>query len=69
MDGYRLFERGKQGERGREVTLYVMEGLDCMELMVHNGTIDSLWLGMKGQANCVDVIVNYRPHSQDGDTD
>lgn len=46
-----------------------MEGLDCMELMVHNGTIDSLWLGMKGQANSVDVIVDYRPHSQDGNTD
>ena len=42
-----------------------------MELAVGDGTVESLWVRLKGQTNKVDVIVGvyYRPPSQDGDTD
>ncbi|XP_064311904.1 espin-like protein [Phalacrocorax carbo] len=34
MDGYRLFRSDKQGKRGREEALYVVEELECMELVM-----------------------------------
>ncbi|KAJ7409996.1 hypothetical protein WISP_111312 [Willisornis vidua] len=41
-----------------------------MELTVDNGTVQSLWIRMKGQTNNVDIImrVSYRPPSQDHGT-
>lgn len=41
LGGYRLFERDKQGRRGRGVALYVI-GLQWVELLVGNGTIETL---------------------------
>ncbi|KAJ7428099.1 adaptin ear-binding coat-associated protein 1 [Pitangus sulphuratus] len=66
---YRLFRRDRQGRRGRGVAQYVIEGLGCLELTVGNGTVESLWVRIKGQTNNVDVImgVYYRPLSQDSD--
>ncbi|KAJ7399311.1 hypothetical protein BTVI_116089 [Pitangus sulphuratus] len=39
LDSYRLFRRDRQGTRGGGVALYVIEGLECMELTVGNGTV------------------------------
>ncbi|KAJ7404365.1 mitochondrial fission process protein 1 [Pitangus sulphuratus] len=61
----------RQGRRGREMALYVTEGLECMELTVSNDTVETLWVRMKGQTNKVDITlaVYYTPPSQDDDTD
>lgn len=40
-DTYRLFGKARQGTGGG-VTLFVMEGLECMELTVGSGTVESL---------------------------
>ncbi|KAJ7400469.1 hypothetical protein BTVI_105269 [Pitangus sulphuratus] len=42
LDTYRLFRRDRQGRRGRGVTLYAIEGLECMELTA--GIAENLWL-------------------------
>ncbi|KAF4790666.1 hypothetical protein TURU_138215 [Turdus rufiventris] len=34
---------GSTGVTGRGVSLYVIEGLECMELTVGNGTVENLW--------------------------
>ncbi|KAJ7408181.1 mitochondrial fission process protein 1 [Willisornis vidua] len=69
--GYRLFKRDRQGRRGEGVSVCVRERLECMELTVGNGSVESLWVRIKGQTNNVDVIVGvyYRSHSQDDDID
>ncbi|KAJ7412527.1 hypothetical protein BTVI_46127 [Pitangus sulphuratus] len=53
------------------MALYVIEGLECMELTAGNGTLGSLWIRIKGQTNNVDVTVGicYKPPSQDDDAD
>lgn len=58
---------GSSGGIGRaeevEGVLDVMERLKSMEFAVDNGTVESLWVRIKGQVNNVDVIVGvcYRP--------
>lgn len=54
-----------------EVALYEIQGLECTELTVGNGTAESLWVRIKEQTNNANVIVGvcYRPPSQDSDTD
>lgn len=52
MDGYRLFRKDRQGRRGSgghggRVTLCIMEGLECVELTVGNGPVESLWISIK----------------------
>lgn len=51
--------------------MYLMEGMEYMELTADNGTIESLWVIIKGQNNNVDVFVGvcYGPLSQDHSTD
>lgn len=46
-----------------EGVLDVMERLKSMEFAVDNGTVESLWVRIKGHVNNVDVIVGvcYRP--------
>lgn len=53
------------------MVLYVMEGLEGMELTVGSGTLESLWVRIKGQTNSSDVTtgVCYTPFRQDGDAD
>ncbi|KAJ7415274.1 hypothetical protein BTVI_38760 [Pitangus sulphuratus] len=41
LDGYRLCRKDMQGRRGRGVALRVIEGLECMELTVGNGTVEN----------------------------
>ncbi|KAJ7422683.1 mitochondrial fission process protein 1 [Willisornis vidua] len=69
LDSYRLFRRDKQGRKGGGVALYVIERLECMELTAGNGTVESLWVSIKGQTNDMDVIVRvcYRPQGPDDD--
>lgn len=50
-DSSRLLRRDRQGRRGRGVALYVTEGLECLELTIGNGTVESLWIRVKGQTN------------------
>ena len=56
-DGYRLFRRDRQGRRGGGMVRYVKHGLDCMELQVGDGKIESLWVKIKGRTNKGDVVV------------
>ena len=42
MDGSRLCRRDRQGRRGRGVALYVTERIECMEISVGNGTVETL---------------------------
>ena len=42
IDGYRLFRRDRQGRRGGGVAMYVKQGLDCVELQVGDGKVESL---------------------------
>lgn len=39
------------------VTLFVIEGLECMELTIGNGTAESIWIRIKGQINNADIIM------------
>ncbi|KAJ7423507.1 mitochondrial fission process protein 1 [Pitangus sulphuratus] len=57
LNGYTLFRRDRQGRKGRGVSLYLIEGLECMELTTDTDTIESLWVKIKGKTNTVDVIV------------
>lgn len=69
LDSSRLLRRNRQSGRGRGVSLYVIEGLEHMELKVGNGTVENLWVRIKGQTNNVDVTVgvHYRLPNQDND--
>jgi len=44
-DGYRLFRQAEQERWG--IGLYVMEGLDCMELSVGYDIVESPWVKTK----------------------
>lgn len=48
-----------------------MEGVECMELTLGNGTVESLWIRIKEQTNNADGIVGvyYRPPRPDDDAD
>ena len=50
--------------------MYMKEGLDCVELEVDDGKVESLWVRNKGCTNKRDVIVEvcYRPPGRDDDT-
>ncbi|RMC04910.1 hypothetical protein DUI87_18085 [Hirundo rustica rustica] len=69
LDGSRIFRRDRQGGRGGGVAQYGIEGVECMELTAGNGTVESLWIRIKGQTNNADAItgVHYRPPGQDTD--
>ncbi|KAJ7410341.1 adaptin ear-binding coat-associated protein 1 [Willisornis vidua] len=71
LDRYKLFRRDSKGERAWRMALYGIEGLECMQLKVGNGTIESLQVRIKGQTNNVGVImaVCHIPPWQDDDTD
>lgn len=71
LDGYRLLRKDRQGRRGGGGALYVMEDLECMEFTVGNGTVESLWVRIKGQTNNADAIVGayHRRPTQDDDAD
>jgi len=68
MDGNRLFRRDRQR---RTVALYVLQGLDCMELTLVNNLVESLQVRIKGCANTGDVTVGvyHRPQGQNNDID
>lgn len=57
MNGYRLFTRARLDRQDRGMTLYVIEGLDCVVLTVGNYMVETLWVRMKVKANKVDVVV------------
>lgn len=57
MDSSRLFRRARQGRRGRGVALYGIEALEWLELPTGNGTVENLWIRIKGQTNNADVIM------------
>ncbi|RMC04911.1 hypothetical protein DUI87_18086 [Hirundo rustica rustica] len=69
LDGSRIFRRDRQGGRGGGVAQYGIEGVECMELTAGNGTVESLWIRIKGRTNNADAItgVHYRPPGQDTD--
>lgn len=56
LDVYRLFRRDRQGRRGRGVALYAVEEVESMEITSGSGTVESLWVRIKDQANNADVI-------------
>lgn len=51
------------------MALFVIEGLECVELAVGDGAVESLWIRIKGQKSNVGTIVRvfYRLPSQDND--
>lgn len=51
--------------------MYVKQGLDCVELQVGDGKVESLWVRIKGRTNKGDVVVGvyYRPPGQDDSAD
>ncbi|PKU27961.1 hypothetical protein llap_21735 [Limosa lapponica baueri] len=65
MERYRLFRKDKQGRRGGDVTLYVKDQLECMELCLgmDEEPTESLWVKIKQRAGTGDVTagVCYRP--------
>ncbi|GAB0208559.1 hypothetical protein GRJ2_003321600 [Grus japonensis] len=68
MEGYRLFRKDRQGRRGGDVTLYVDDQLECMELHLgmEEELTESLWFRIKRSAGAGDIIagVCYRPPDQ-----
>ncbi|GAB0196246.1 hypothetical protein GRJ2_002089900 [Grus japonensis] len=68
MEGYRLFRKARQGRRGRGVTLYINDQLECMEL--HMGMDEeptkSLWVRIKGSTGAGNITtgVCYRAPDQ-----
>lgn len=48
LDSYRHFRRDRQGRQGVEMSYCVMKGLECTELAVGNGTVEILWVRIKG---------------------
>lgn len=71
MDNSRLLRKDRQGRRGRRVALSVIEGLECLELTIGNGTVESLLIRIKVQTNNVNFTVGVHsgPPSQHNDTD
>lgn len=61
----------EETDRAEVVALYVMKGLDCMELSFGNNKVDSFLVRVKRSANKGDIVeeVDYIPPSQDEDTD
>lgn len=53
------------------MALYGIEGLECVELTLGNGTVERLWIRIKGQTNNADFTVGVYsgPPSQDDHTD
>ena len=51
------------------MALYLVEELECTELAVGDGTVESFWVRIKGQTEDVVMEVYCRPLSQDDDTD
>lgn len=51
------------------MALYVIEVLECTELTAGSGSVQNLWVRMKGQTNNADVILGiyHTPPSQDND--
>ena len=51
--------------------MYVKHGLDCVELQVGDGKVESFRVRIKGRTNKGDVTVGvyYRPPSQDDNAD
>ena len=64
--GYRLFRKDRQGRRGRGVTLYVNDQLECTEVCL--GMDEELTFRIKGRAGTVDIVVGicYRSPNQEG---
>ncbi|KAJ7417669.1 adaptin ear-binding coat-associated protein 1 [Willisornis vidua] len=60
-----------RAEEADGVALCVTEELECMEFIVDNGTVVSLWVRIKGLTNNANIIVGvyHRPSSQDDDAD
>jgi len=69
MEGYRLFRKGRQGRRGRGVTLCVNDQVGYMEFCLGMGEelTESLWLSLQGRAGTGDITVQvcYRPPDQE----
>lgn len=64
-----LFWRDTQDRIWAGMALCVMEGIECVELTSAIGTVESLWVKLKGQTNNVDVtvVVYYSSPIQDDD--
>ncbi|GAB0208733.1 hypothetical protein GRJ2_003339000 [Grus japonensis] len=68
MEGYRHFRKDRQGRQGEDVSFYVNDQLEGMEL--HLGMDEeltkSLWVRIKGRAGTGDITVGvcYRPLDQ-----
>jgi len=64
--GYRLFRKDRQGRRGRGVTLYVNDQLECTEVCL--GMDEELTFRIKGRAGTGDIVVGicYRSPNQEG---
>ncbi|GAB0207157.1 hypothetical protein GRJ2_003181300 [Grus japonensis] len=73
MEGYRLFRKDRQGRQGGDVTLYVDDQLECMELHLgmEEELTESLWFRIKGRAGAGDIIagVCYRPPDREDRAD
>lgn len=54
MDGGRLLRTGR---RGVGVALYLLEGLEYMELAAGNGMVKDLWVRIKEQTKKADVLL------------
>jgi len=65
--------KNRQGRRGRGVTLYVDDQLECMELCLgmDDEPTESLWARIKSRARTGDSIVGvcYRPPNQEDRVD
>ena len=69
----RLFRKDRPTRRGGGVALYVREQLECIELGLgaNEEQVESLWVGIKGQAHRGDITVGvyYRPPDQEEEVD
>jgi len=68
-EGYPLFRKDKPAKRGGGVALCVRQQLEHNELClgVDEERVESLWVGIKGQAHTGDTVVGvyYRPPEQE----
>lgn len=55
MDTYRPFKRGT-GQK-RQKAAVCKERLDNIVLAAQDDTAESIWIGMKGKANKLDIVV------------
>jgi len=73
MEGDRLLRKDRQGRRGRGLTVYVNDQLECMELRLglNEEPTESLWVRIKGRSGTGDIIVGvcYRPPDQEDQAD